>query len=272
MPALPVMDFLVSEFTQDGPPRTILFPMNPEEVTVSHTTRQVSFSVLEMGTLAFPRGDDPYQVSWAGRLPGAYRQSMAFVKEWRDPTEIITQLHLWQALGTRLNIQVTNAPVVMVGFISSLTHRVSGGYGDLTYDITFIQMRELIVSADPMTRIAAAQSGGVTGAGTDSAALLSGTDSDSDSGDEESGDAIAMPADVPEYVPPDTQGPGTPRSEATRPQTHLVQPGDTLIQIALLYYQDDTQWTRIWEANMAPNGPLGQDYNLILVGQTLRLP
>lgn len=258
------MLFIVSEMTQGRAPLTIVFPMNPSQVQVTHTTRTNTFTILELGTIIFPRGDDPYQVSWSGLLPGPTRYGHKFLQtEWQDPYAIITQLHLWQALGAKLSIQVTDAPINMTGFITNLTHTIGAVPGDINYDIAFTQLREVIVGADPSTN---AQANAISTLAGGTSTILASEEEDVDGGD---GTGIDYPADVPVYEPPQVQGQGDTRNEANRPGSYLVQPGDNLITIALRFYGEDQVWRRIWDAN---RDLIGENYNLIQVGWTLRLP
>lgn len=53
------------------------------------------------------------------------------------------------------------------------------------------------------------------------------------------------------------------------PKTYTVKPGDTLWAIAKRTLGDGSRWREVYEANVSV---IGKDPNLILPGQTLRLP
>lgn len=53
-----------------------------------------------------------------------------------------------------------------------------------------------------------------------------------------------------------------------QPSTHIVQKGDTLYRLARFYYDDQTMWKRIWEANRDQI----PDPNTLKIGQELIIP
>ena len=52
-------------------------------------------------------------------------------------------------------------------------------------------------------------------------------------------------------------------------RTHVVKNGDTLWDIAVLYYKDGCKWEKIYEANKAV---IGKNPNKIQVGMKLYIP
>jgi len=57
-------------------------------------------------------------------------------------------------------------------------------------------------------------------------------------------------------------------SPTTGGRTHTVQKGDTLYKLARQYYNDQSKWKEIFEANRAELG----DPNRVRVGQRLTIP
>lgn len=72
-------------------------------------------------------------------------------------------------------------------------------------------------------------------------------------------DVAVTPPTTPAPMPPGTTGAG---------RIHVVQRGDTLFKLARQYYNDQSQWKRIYEANrnQIPN------QNVLKVGQKLIIP
>ena len=82
----------------------------------------------------------------------------------------------------------------------------------------------------------------------------------------------AFPAPVAEATPvtdaPPTTSPPADDTPASV-QTHVVQPGEFLKQLAVRYYGDEELWTLIYEANAAGIGP---DPDLLPAGIELVIP
>jgi 5'-nucleotidase / UDP-sugar diphosphatase len=72
-------------------------------------------------------------------------------------------------------------------------------------------------------------------------------------------DVAVTPPSTPSAMPSGTTGAG---------RIHVVQRGDTLFKLARQYYNDQSQWKRIYEANRTqiPN------QNVLKVGQKLIIP
>lgn len=76
-------------------------------------------------------------------------------------------------------------------------------------------------------------------------------------------DAPQPGSDVQTITPDDPAG-----GYGTPPTTHVVQKGDTLYKLARQYYNNQSMWKKIWEANrdVVPNP------NQLNVGTTLQIP
>lgn len=146
------MDFYLS--STDG--RRLQFPLVPERILLQNDTRLQFFSVIELGEFALPRGQQPARISWEGRLPGAARQALPFVSAWRSPQQIIADLEAWRVSGTRLRLLVTETPINLDVFISSIETTWGNGHGDCEYRISLVESRLLRVLTDAEWRGAAA--------------------------------------------------------------------------------------------------------------------
>jgi nucleoid-associated protein YgaU len=80
--------------------------------------------------------------------------------------------------------------------------------------------------------------------------------------------ALATPVASPSAVA-STSATATPTTGAEAGETYEVQSGDTLLSIAEQYYQDSTQWRRIYEAN---KDTIGADPDKLKIGEKLAIP
>ncbi|HXI14759.1 MAG TPA: hypothetical protein VNM48_00210 [Chloroflexota bacterium] len=147
------VDFYVYE--PSGP--TLHLPLNPEQVSITSGARMQSFSVLDLGEVAIPRGNTPARISFDTLLPGRARQSDAWFKGWRDPLEYVAVLGRWKANGTRVRLLVTGTQIGSVGpegpfgwelFIEAFDHTERGGHGDVSCSLSFVEAKTIRVLTD----------------------------------------------------------------------------------------------------------------------------
>lgn len=146
------MDFYLS--SADG--RRLQFPLPPERISIQTDARLQSFAVIELGELALPRGQQPARISWEGRFPGAPRQGLPFVANWRSPQELIADLGAWRAFGARLRLLVTETPINLDVYIATFETSWGGGYGDCEYRLSLTEARAMRIYTDAEWRGGAA--------------------------------------------------------------------------------------------------------------------
>lgn len=90
-------------------------------------------------------------------------------------------------------------------------------------------------------------------------------------------EAVGPTRPIPEPTPRPTPVTQTPPATTTRtmpparsavPQTYTIRRGDTLINLARRFYNDESKWKAIWNANRNTI----KDPNRIMPGQTITLP
>lgn len=230
------------QFVLEGPDDRIIFPMNPEGVSVKNNLQQITFSVQDLGGIAFPSGRDPTVYSWQGVFPGPARANLPFIhKPYRFPIDLVARLDSWYGVvpgnkPVKLELTVTSphptdpAPIVKTVFLSGWSYDISGGYGDYNYQLELTEWRTLLI-----------------------------------------------PVDAPEEAAPDTQieedtSLGEARPDPGPANEYIVKPGDSLIRIAAIELGSADRWPEIFEINRDPTIPGFTDPNLILDGWVLRLP
>jgi len=123
----------------------IHLPMNPERVTARTGASMRTFEVIELGEIKFPKGKIPAAISWEGVFPGAARRNIPFVKNWRDPTELVNVLQEFRDTGERVQLLITGTPLNLEVYIETFEHTWGGGFGDCAYTLSLVQARELKV-------------------------------------------------------------------------------------------------------------------------------
>jgi len=144
------MDFYLT--APDG--SRIHFPINPEKITCRTGNKLETFDVIELGTIALPRGRVPTVFSFEGFFPGEARKNDPKVKSWRHPKEIVGILSAWRNQNVKLRFLVTETPInhdVYFDGDGSFQHEWEGGYGDCWYSIELVEAKELKVLTDTAT-------------------------------------------------------------------------------------------------------------------------
>lgn len=143
------------------------FPMLPEEISLSMGNQFASYSILGIGEVRAPSGQKLDTVSWDGLLPGEARKNMPYVKEWLDPQECFRWIeHCKVVLPStkKLNLLVTETAINLDVYLGEFSKTYTGGMGDISYRISFVQAKDLTVTA---TYIATEESTGDDSASTE---------------------------------------------------------------------------------------------------------
>ena len=139
------VDIYVKE--RDGS-REIRVPWLPEEIEYeSGGMTAASYDIMNRGEVAVPTGTGLAAVSWTSQFPGAYRTDNSMQRgTWQDPKTYHNILLDWLEKGTALNILVTGYPINLDVHLESYTAKPVGGFGDLEYDISFIEDRDILIT------------------------------------------------------------------------------------------------------------------------------
>lgn len=157
------MDFYLTSKTTG---KRIHFPINPERVTAYTGTNMMSFSVIDLGGIEFPRGKVPAEISWEGKLPGESRRNMPYVKDWQPVQELVDILQEFRDRNERLQLLISETPINTEVYLKNFEHTWSGGFGDCDYRMGLVQVRDLKIYTDAEWQKGGAQSSGSTAAKT----------------------------------------------------------------------------------------------------------
>lgn len=129
--------------------REIRVPWLPEQIQYESGGLTVaSYDIMNRGEVAVPTGSGLAAVSWSSEFPGEYRTDHSMTRgEWQDPKVYHNILLDWLAKGTPLNLMVTGYPINLDVHLEDYKATAAGGFGDLAYDINFIEDRDIILNA-----------------------------------------------------------------------------------------------------------------------------
>ena len=119
--------------------RRLTFPSLPDKITVSASTVERTYSIIGIGTIAFPNGNEPVEVSWDGMFFGEDRQDLKGLVSgpWIDPNELVDILSDWKEKGEELRLVVSDTFINYSVAIRRFEASPVGGHGDCEYSISF---------------------------------------------------------------------------------------------------------------------------------------
>ncbi len=133
---------------------TFQFPMLPETISTTMGNQFASYSILGIGEIKVPSGVSLDTISWDGIFPGEHRQYQPYIKNWVNPLEAFKWLENCKAQvgkSKKLRLLVTETALNIDVYLDSVTKTYSQGYGDINYQISLVQAKDLIVTATSST-------------------------------------------------------------------------------------------------------------------------
>lgn len=123
----------------------IALAMLPEKVKHKGSAKFQSYDIINVGEVKLPRGTKLLSFSWSGTFPGESRKSASFIKahHWKAPKEMESIFERWRKNGTVLILMVTETWINHEVMVSDYTGTPTGGCGDVSYDVTFIESKEI---------------------------------------------------------------------------------------------------------------------------------
>lgn len=129
--------------------REIRIPWLPDVIEYeSGGTTFCSFDILDRGEVQVPTASGLEKVRWSSIFPGQYRNDRSMMRgSWKTPATYHNILNDWRQKGTSLNLLVTGYPINMDVILEDYSAAPAGGFGDMEYSLSFIQERDLTITA-----------------------------------------------------------------------------------------------------------------------------
>lgn len=122
-------------------------PMLPEAVDVQTSNIFQNYTIMAIGNIKLPYGEDLTGFTWNGIFPGEARRDAPYVAEWRNPQELLSLLNRWRHTEKKLRLLATDTIINHDVYIQRLTGKYTGGYGDYHYNISLLHAKNLSVLA-----------------------------------------------------------------------------------------------------------------------------
>lgn len=122
------------------------FPVNPEEVTIEGAKKIETVSIINIGDVDFPVGDERTGISFSSFFPAEYDPSYCRYPDIPDPEQAIGTLAAWRIAGKPVRLLITETQVNTLVLIIQMTHRYVGGEpGDIYFDLSLRYWKEIKV-------------------------------------------------------------------------------------------------------------------------------
>lgn len=128
--------------------REIRIPLLPEDFTFSNgDVIFVTSEIMGLGEVSVPDGTELGTYSWESEFPGELRKHDSMLRgSWQSPQTYRSLLEEWKQEGTELNLLITGYPVNVDVYCKEFKPKGVGAFGDIAYEITFVQARKITVS------------------------------------------------------------------------------------------------------------------------------
>ena len=133
---------------------SLVFAMLPERISLRIGTVFQSYSIMGVGEVKIPAGDELNSISWSAVLPGEKRLEAPFVDSgtWLHPQEAHNLLENWRKDKAMLRLLITDTPINTDVYVQRYDGEFSGAFGDYKYSITLIQAKAIVVTLSGETR------------------------------------------------------------------------------------------------------------------------
>lgn len=133
--------------------REIRFPILPERINyTSGDTVFVTYEIMNRGDVAVPSGTGLSGIGWESEFPGSGRRNDPMIRgTWKSPKYFHNILKDWAEHGTTLNILVVGYPFNFDVHLATYKAEPYGGFGDMAYEISFQEAREITVKTTKVT-------------------------------------------------------------------------------------------------------------------------
>ena len=138
---------------------TLTIPWTPDSIEINgNEIRVAEYEVINKGQYQIPSGLNLGSISWESTFPGEGHQDLPFLivpdeDELIPPNKFLSLLRSWKNKGKVVNVLVydTFKDVTTTYFdhdclLSDYTATLAGGFGDVSYSVSFTEYREITIS------------------------------------------------------------------------------------------------------------------------------
>ncbi|MBC3798020.1 LysM peptidoglycan-binding domain-containing protein [Acetobacterium tundrae] len=139
------MEIYITDLTTN---ESIQIPMLPEKIPVTFEGSFLSYDVLNVGEVKIPSGSKLTGIKWDGIFPGESRKNEPYVTNWKEPKEFHNWLNNIKINQHKLRILITETPINLDVYLESYVPEFSGGFGDISYNVSFFEGKDINISIE----------------------------------------------------------------------------------------------------------------------------
>lgn len=127
----------------------IRIPWLPEKINYdSGDATMVTYDIMDKGPVAIQTGTGLKTVSWESIFPGIFRRDESLMRgDKEEPKTYHAILEMWKQNRVPLNVLVVGYPINFDAKIESYTANPEGGFGDISYDVAFVEDRDIRITS-----------------------------------------------------------------------------------------------------------------------------
>lgn len=136
----------------DGAGQNFVFPVNPEEITISRGKGLETVNIVSLGEYDFPAGEKVKEIAFSSFFPAAYDPGYCNYQEIPDPQEAMNRLTSMMNSKSPVRMIITDTAVNVLVTIATHNSTFRGGEpGDVYFDLTARTWREMKVHTSAAT-------------------------------------------------------------------------------------------------------------------------
>lgn len=144
----------------DGAGQNFVFPVNPEEITISRSKGVETVNIVSLGEYDFPAGEKVKEIAFSSFFPAAYDPGYCNYQDLPDPQEAMNRLTTMMNSTSPVRMIITDTAVNVLVTIAAHNSTFRGGEpGDVYFDLTARTWREMKVHTNAAAGSAAASAG-----------------------------------------------------------------------------------------------------------------
>lgn len=136
----------------DGAGQNFVFPVNPEEITISRSKGAETVNIVSLGEYDFPAGEKVKEIAFSSFFPAAYDPGYCTYKAIPDPQEAMNRLTTMMNSKSPVRMIITDTAVNVLVTMATHNSTFRGGEpGDVYFDLTARTWREMKVHTQTAT-------------------------------------------------------------------------------------------------------------------------